>query len=99
MNRMLLNILVVCAVFTQLSARTGYTNPDYPACLKPEWLDDMTTFKIEHDIDSMRYYISSQKCLMLRGGIKVMAVKNESFGVVSFIYNNTKFWTMTEAIK
>lgn len=99
MRRILTTIVILVAVSAQLFSKSGTTKSDYPACIKSEWLDDMATFKTEGDIDSMKYYVKSQKCLMLGGGMKVIAVKRESYGVVSFIYNDTKFWTYSEAIK
>ena len=99
MRRILTVVLIMMAVSIQTFSKTGYTKSDYPACIKSEWLSDFSGFKIEKDTESMMYYISSQKCLMLGGGMKVIAVKRESYGVVSFIYNNTKFWTYSEAIK
>ena len=93
------SLLVLFAGSSLLMAASGTTVSGNPACLKNEWLKDITTFIVENDRKSIDYYIKSNKCISLKDGIEVIAVKRESFGTVSFVYEGIKFWTNVEAVK
>ncbi|MBW2342483.1 MAG: DUF4124 domain-containing protein [Deltaproteobacteria bacterium] len=76
------------------------TNDGYFACLKEEWLDHVTRFITAKDYDSIDAYISSKKCLVMKGGLVVTVIDSPGMfgGKTSFIYNGIKFWTYREGV-
>ena len=76
------------------------TKDGYFACLRENWLDHMTKFIIAKDYESINAYISSKKCVSIKGGLPVTVIDSPGMfdGKTSFIYKGIKYWTYREAI-
>lgn len=80
---------------------SGCTTKDgYFACLKEEWLDNMTQFRLANDFESVKAYVAAKKCLVMKGGLHVTLIDSPGMfgGTASFIYKGVKFWTYREAL-
>jgi hypothetical protein len=83
------------------SRSDGCTTKDgHFACLKEEWLDNMTKFRLSNDFESVKAYIAAKKCLVMKGGLHVTLIDSPGMfgGTASFIYKGVKFWTFREAL-
>ena len=60
----------------------------------------MTKFIIAEDYESINAYVSSKKCLSIKGGLTVTILESlgMSGGKTSFIYKGIKYWTYRKAI-
>ncbi|PWB82036.1 MAG: hypothetical protein C3F08_00730 [Candidatus Methylomirabilota bacterium] len=76
----------------------AYTNSGYFGCASKETLDDMITFVVAKDAASMKEYIDSGKCLMLKGGVKV-TVTGCSIGEREFVLEGVKLHALAEALR
>ena len=87
--------LVLC--ITPASAQQATTKELFPACLTEEWLDDMNSFAAVRDKASFEAYISSQKCILLKGGLKVTVV-NRGLLVNQIAYKGIKLWVSSDGL-
>jgi len=76
------------------------TNEGYVACIKEEWLDDMTAFVNQGDKDSFKTYIELKRCVIMNGNLRVTVTDWPGMfgGKTEFIYQGVKFWTYREGI-
>ena len=72
----------------------------HTACLKEEWLDDLVKFVSAGDMESFKAYIETNKCVVLKPGLKVTMIEYPSmFGTrAEFAFKGIKFWTVREAL-
>jgi hypothetical protein len=76
------------------------TKGGYFACLKKEWLIDMLRFKESKRASDFQSYLDSNKCIILRKGIKVVISEFPSImdNTVGLIYRRTRAWTTVDAL-
>lgn len=81
-------------------SQAATTNSGYMACTSETYLDDFISFINAGDKASMSAYISSNKCVSLKSGLKITVVDSSGFlgSKVQFVYSGAKFWTVMEAI-
>ncbi len=81
-------------------ALSAVTVENYVACLKKEWLDDMTAFAAKNDQTSFQAYLDTNKCLMLKKDLPVTVTQSPGLlgTQTEFVYEGVKFWTVREAL-
>jgi len=73
------------------------TNGGHIACLSKEWLDDMLSFVAQSDRASFDAYVQTNKCLVLKDGLKV-TVTSRGLLTTEFVYEGLKFYAPSEAV-
>ena len=88
-------------VSSQAQAASGITVDGHTACLSREWLDDIVSFAIAGDRASSQSYKDTQKCVVLKGGLRVTVTGYSGLlgGITVFVYDGVKFWTLSNGIK
>ena len=88
-------------VFSQAHAMSGITTGGHAACLKKEWLDDVTKFVVAKDIDSFQAYLDSNKCIILKKGLRVTITESPGMfgGTADFVFKGIKMWTYREGLE
>ena len=100
MNKIILFIVSVF-ISSQAHAMSGITTGGHAACLKEEWLDDVTSFVIAKDMDSFQAYLDSNKCVILKKGLRVTVTDSPGMfgGKAGFVFKGVKLWTYREALE
>lgn len=82
-------------------ALSGTTKGGHVACLTEEWLDDVISFVASDDLDSLQAYLDSNKCVVLKKGLRVTVTEPPSMfgGTAVFVFQGTKLWTIREALE
>ncbi len=72
---------------------------DSPACLKEEWIKNMTTFITTKDKANYEAFLSQGKCILLGSGLPVTVIESPwVFGrYTSFVYNGVTYWAATDS--
>lgn len=96
--RLLLLGIALMAISTPAMAQQRITQSGHVACLTEEWLDDIVTFSVAKDLDSIQAYLDSQKCIPLKGGLKVTVV-DAGFVIHQIAYKGVKLWVNREAVR
>lgn len=81
--------------WAQLAATTV---EGYVACLTEEWLDDIVSFSVAKDHGSIQAYLDQDKCVILRGGLRV-TITDAGFTKHEFSYMGLKLYTVREGLK
>lgn len=79
-------------------AASGTTKSGYIACTTEQHLDDVMSFAVNNDTASVNAYISSYKCVSLRGGLNVTIMDTTWTGKIQFAFEGTMMWTVSEAV-
>lgn len=66
-----LGCVLLALLSPQAAAADQVTEGKFYACLSTQWLDDFTAFAIRNDIDAMRSYLDSRRCLLLKPDLPV----------------------------
>ncbi len=92
--------IVLLLVSAQASALESITKGGHTACLKKEWVSDMTSFLAARDKGSFEAYINAKRCIYLKGGLKVTITDfaGLSGNATGFVFNGLKLWTNRHAI-
>lgn len=100
MNKLIL-LIVSVLISSQVHAMSGITTGGHVACLKKEWLDDVTSFVIAKDMDSLQAYLDTDKCIVLKKGLRVTVTEPPGMfgGTSGFVYKGFKLWTYREALE
>lgn len=87
-------------VQTKKEFKTPYTtNANYTACRSEQWLEDVVDFVVQGDKGSFNVYLTSQKCVVIKEGLKVTITDWPILkSTVGFIYNGVKFWSSRDAV-
>lgn len=98
-------IVIAVIICLNLGWPTGEAYPqstkeDHIACVKKKWIKDMQKFMETKNKQRFRNYINNQKCLFVKGGLKVTITEYPGiFGrFVGFEYNGKKFWAFKDSI-
>jgi hypothetical protein len=79
-------------------AQSATTKANYFACTTEEYLDDIMSFLIAKDMDSADAYINSNKCVILKAGLKT-SITDGGWTRSQFSFRGLKMWTVNEAFK
>jgi hypothetical protein len=92
-------IVLLGLISSQAQAMSGVSKGGHTACLKKEWLDDIISFVVAKDMDSFQAYLDSQKCIVLKEGLRVTITESPGFlgGTTGFVFRGIKLWTVREA--
>lgn len=96
-----LSFFVICLLLSvHAYAFSAVTKDGYVACLKKEWLEDVVSFVSAKDKASFQSYIDSQKCIAIKGGLRVTVTESPGmFGrTAEFVYKGVKLWTIREGL-
>jgi len=71
----------------------------HTACAQKVWLDDLISFVAAGDRGSFQAYIDSNKCIVLKKGLRVTITESPAMfgGTAGFVYNGIRLWTVREA--
>jgi hypothetical protein len=80
---------------------SGTTKGGHVACFEKGWLDDIISFVVAEDMDSLQAYIDSKKCIILKKGLRVTVTESPGMfgGTAGFVFRGIKLWTTREALK
>jgi hypothetical protein len=95
-------LATIALLFPALVAgQAATTNDGYTVCRSKQWIDDVNSFVAARDRGSFRAYFDTNKCVVVREGLKITVVDVIGFlgTQVEFIFNGVRFWAPTEAIK
>jgi len=97
--RKLIFIVVFGLMSNQVYALSAISKGGHTACLKKEWLNDIMSFSIAKDYDSLQAYLDSQKCIVLKKGLRVTITESPGMlgGTTGFVFKGIKLWTVREA--
>lgn len=102
MKKIILTIMLYSIMPVQAVAAMGsaVTEGGHTACVKEQWFDDVMKFIVAGDKASFQAYLDSNKCVILKKGLKVTVTDSPGvFGTrVEFVYSGIKFWTVREAL-
>ncbi len=87
-------------ISTSVLALPATTNANYVVCRSKQWLDDVIQFAISKDNASTQAYLNTQKCVMMKAGLRVTVTESPSMfgGTAQFVFQGVKFWTVREAL-
>jgi len=98
-------ILIMSCLFIFFSAPAhamwANTVENSVACLSKEDLNDMIQFAASKDQQSFTAYIETGRCIIIRGGLKVIVVDSPGmFGnETRFVFNGVKMWTTRSGLR
>jgi len=100
-NFKLILVLPFLFVLSLAHAMSGITTGGHAVCLKKEWLDDVTSFVVAKDIDSFQAYLDSNKCIILKKGLRVTITESPGMfgGTAGFVFKGIKMWTYREGLE
>lgn len=92
-------IIAIGLISAQAHAISGTSKGGHIACLTKEWLDDVISFVVAKDTGSFQAYIDTQKCVILKGGLRVTVTESPGMfgGTTGFVFQGIKLWTVREA--
>ncbi len=96
MRTLFLSLLML--VSSSAFALSGTTKDGYIACRTEEHLNDIMSFVAAKDTASVEAYRSSNKCIILKGGLKVTVLDTTWTGKLQFAFQGLKMWTVMEAV-
>jgi len=97
----LIFILIFGLITAQVYAFSAVTKGQFPVCLKKEWLKDILSFLNAGDEDSFDAYQNTEKCIMLKKGLRVTVTEPPGMfgGTAGFVVKGLKFWTVREELE
>lgn len=100
MKRMMV-MLALLAVSSTALASPAITKDGEVACLTKEWYEDMISFSIADDIESIETYVELKRCMLMKGGLRVTVTDSPGMlgSKVGFIYKGFEFWGGREALE
>ena len=71
------------------------------ACLTKQWFEDFAKFAAADDMGSIQAYLDSNKCMQMKGGLKVTVLEYPGMlsGQWHVSFNGTKFWVQRDGIR
>lgn len=92
-------IIAIGLISAQAHAFSGISKGGHAACLTKSWLDDMVSFAVAKDLGSFQAYIDTQKCVILKQGLRVTVTESPGIfgGTTGFVFQGIKLWTVREA--
>ncbi|AGX87809.1 hypothetical protein [Candidatus Symbiobacter mobilis] len=100
MKKAVMSIIFIFVFTPTVFGMSATTVENGCACLSETWLNDMTQFVISKDMKSFEAYVKTNKCIILKSGLKVTVTKSPGMfgGKVEFVYNGIKFWATRESL-
>jgi hypothetical protein len=97
----MLGLIALSLVAFPAWAMQGTTKDGHVACAQEQWLKDMVSFVSAGDKDSFSAYLSQNRCLVMKGGLRVTVTDSPGMfgGRTGFVFQGTKLWTVREGIE
>ncbi len=92
--------IIFAVLFTTPAHSMSATLKDNtPACLKEEWMKDMTSFVVTKDKASYDAYINQKKCIIMKSRLAVTVIESPWIfgGYTNFVYEGVKYWATTDS--
>jgi hypothetical protein len=99
MKKIIFTLLIAFVLTGNAFALTGTTNQGGLACISEEYLSDAISFIVDNDTQNLEAFLTANKCVFMKEGLKVNIVKYPVFGNIIFVYQGLRFHAPKSAVE